>query len=110
MSRMTRMRVNGIKTGYWSPETKENLVQRLAEYEDTGMDPKEICDLIGTPKWYKPKEQLPLTDEKVLLVTITKKCLKNCVIGYWDGERWVCGMNSNVIAWTYLPQMPTWNE
>lgn len=32
MERMTHKRVNGIKTGYWSPATKEELVQRLAEY------------------------------------------------------------------------------
>lgn len=110
MNRLTSRRVNGIKTGYWSPEKKEELVQRLGEYEEAGMDPKEIRDLVGAPMWFKPGEQLPLTDEKVLLVTITKKGLKNCVIGYWDGERWVCGMNSNVIAWSYLPQMPTWSE
>ena len=28
MERMTHERANGIKTGYWSPETKETLVQR----------------------------------------------------------------------------------
>ena len=34
MDRLTHKRVNGIKNGYWSPETKETLVQRLAIYED----------------------------------------------------------------------------
>ena len=34
MERMTHERANGIKTGYWSPETKETLVQRLAAYEN----------------------------------------------------------------------------
>lgn len=42
MERMTHKRVNGIKTGYWSPATKEELVQRLAEYENTGLEPQEI--------------------------------------------------------------------
>ena len=42
MERMTHQRANGIKTGYWSPETKENLVQRLAAYEDTGLEPRQI--------------------------------------------------------------------
>lgn len=42
MERMTHKRVNGIKTGYWSPATKEELVQRLAEYENTGLEPWEI--------------------------------------------------------------------
>ena len=34
--RMTSERVNGIKSGYWSPARKEELVQRLAEYENIG--------------------------------------------------------------------------
>lgn len=45
--RMTHQRANGIKTGYWSPETKENLVQRLAAYEDTGLEPLEIMQLLA---------------------------------------------------------------
>ena len=40
MSRLTHKRNNGIKEGYWSPNKKEELVQRLAEYEDTGLDPE----------------------------------------------------------------------
>ena len=42
MKRMTHERANGIKTGYWSPATKEELVQRLAAYENTGLEPWEI--------------------------------------------------------------------
>lgn len=34
MKRLTHLRTNGIKIGYWSPNKKEELVQRLAEYED----------------------------------------------------------------------------
>lgn len=36
--RMTQERCNGIKSGYWSPNTKEELVQRLAEYENAYPD------------------------------------------------------------------------
>uniref|UniRef100_UPI003FF14592 hypothetical protein n=1 Tax=Prevotella sp. TaxID=59823 RepID=UPI003FF14592 len=46
MERMTHKRVNGIKTGYWSPATKEELGQRLAEYENTGLEPQEIGSAI----------------------------------------------------------------
>lgn len=42
MDRLTHLRVNGIKRGYWSPATKEELVQRLAYYEDTGLTPSEV--------------------------------------------------------------------
>lgn len=42
MERLTNPRCNGIKTGYWSPSKKEDLVQRLGRYEDIGLTPEEI--------------------------------------------------------------------
>lgn len=45
--RMTHQRANGIKDGYWSAATKAELVQRLAEYEDTGLEPGEIRQLLA---------------------------------------------------------------
>ena len=35
-------RYGGIKTGYWSPAKKDDLVQRLGPYEDIGLEPAEI--------------------------------------------------------------------
>lgn len=46
MKRLTHERANGIKTGYWSAATKEALVQRLAAYENTGLEPEEIGEAI----------------------------------------------------------------
>ncbi len=47
MKRLTHERANGIKTGYWSAATKEEaLVQRLAAYENTGLEPEEIGEAI----------------------------------------------------------------
>lgn len=45
MKRMTSERVNGIKRGYWSIAKKEELVQRLADYENTGLTPEEIAEM-----------------------------------------------------------------
>ena len=45
MERLTHERCNGIKTGYWSPEKKEALVNALAEYENTGLTPDQIMEL-----------------------------------------------------------------
>lgn len=42
MNRLTHERCNGIKTGYWSPEKKDELVKALAEYENTGLTPDQI--------------------------------------------------------------------
>lgn len=45
MERLTYERCNGIKRGYWSPAKKEEIVQALGKYEDTGLMPEEICRL-----------------------------------------------------------------
>ena len=52
MKRLTHERCNGIKTGYWSTEKKEDLVNALAAYENTGLTPEEIMELKDrdTPK------------------------------------------------------------
>lgn len=53
MNRLTHERVNGIKTGYWSAAKKDELVQRLAEYENTGLEPEEIMNGKPLPEPYK---------------------------------------------------------
>lgn len=45
--RLTHKRANGIKDGYWAAATKEQLIQRLAAYEDTGLEPEEIRQLLA---------------------------------------------------------------
>lgn len=74
MERLTHQRSNGIKTGYWSPNKKDELVERLAAYEDTGLDPQEIYNLkAGTIlqamacKWILVDEQLPEDNNYILL-------------------------------------------
>lgn len=57
-------------------------------------------------RWIPVTERLPETEDKVLCCTITKKGIKNIVIGYHvlGKDYWACGMNSNVIAWRPLPK------
>ena len=47
MERLTHERCNGIKTGYWSAAKKDELIDRLAAYENTGLTPEEIKCRIG---------------------------------------------------------------
>lgn len=74
MERLTHQRSSGIKTGYWSPNRKDELVERLAAYEDTGLDPQEIYSLkAGTVlkamgcKWIPVDKQLPEDGNYILL-------------------------------------------
>ena len=82
MERLTHQRNSGIKTGYWSPNKKDELVTALAAYEDTGLVPEQICEIDKLypekckevvelkkqlPKWIPTIERLPENDNFVLL-------------------------------------------
>ena len=45
MNRLTHPRSSGIKTGHWSPNKKDDLVEALAAYENTGLSPQDIYAL-----------------------------------------------------------------
>ena len=45
MAKLTSVRVNGIRSGYWSPANKEALIQRLGELEHRGSRMlNDLCD------------------------------------------------------------------
>ena len=68
MNRLTQKRVNGIKTGYWSASKKDELVARLAEYEDTGLEPAAVLQMKkNTVQWIPVTEQLPESGKYVLM-------------------------------------------
>lgn len=67
MNRLTQKRVNGIKTGYWSASKKDDLVARLAEYEDTGLEPREVLWLKkNAVQWIPVTERLPDPESYIL--------------------------------------------
>lgn len=112
MERMTHMRCNGIKSGYWSPEKKENLVQRLAEYENTGLEPEEIAEAVR--KWIPVAEGLPLGDESVLVQvngTYKNVTYENAILtgAYFEDGGWIIDEepeweDPEIVAWMPLPE------
>lgn len=46
MNRLTHERKNGIKQGYWSPNNKQELVDRLAQYEEAAEQKSRIMTLL----------------------------------------------------------------
>lgn len=45
MERLTSPGAAASKEGYWSTAKKDELVQRLGQYEDTGLTPEEVRQL-----------------------------------------------------------------
>lgn len=52
MGRLTHERLNGIQNGYWSPNKKQELVDRLAAYENTDLDPEQVEHVKKTAEKY----------------------------------------------------------
>lgn len=105
MNRLTQKRVNGIKTGYWSAGKKDELVTRLAEYEDTGLEPEEVLQLKkNTVQWIPVTERLP--EDGYYLATLDGE-----LVGQEEPFTGMCGIENGqwddegcVIAWMPLPE------
>ena len=111
MERLTHPRSSGIKTGYWSPNKKDELVERLAAYEDTDLTPQEIYSLkAGTilkalrTEWIPVEERLP--EDGTYLCTLDGE-----LCGLDEPFTGMCGIENGkwdeegcVIAWMPLPE------
>lgn len=111
MERLTHPRSSGIKTKYWSPNKKDELVERLTAYEDTDLTPQEIYSLkAGTilkalrTEWIPVEERLP--EDGTYLCTLDGE-----LCGLDEPFTGMCGIENGkwdeegcVIAWMPLPE------
>lgn len=115
--RMTHKRASGIKSGYWSPNKKEELVQRLAAYEDTGLEPREVQALAAASRrsddaaagWISVKDKLPPYGQPVIVCRPYSKDQLKVEQGCLDLNGWwrVYGTRTKrVTHWMPLPQPP----
>ena len=115
MNRLTQKRVNGIKTGYWSASKKDDLVARLAEYEDTGLEPREVLQLKkNAVQWIPVTERLP-DPESYILVSFENYSLPNIATyrvdedgsgAFYPGDEDYTYLSAGVFvnAWMPLPE------
>ena len=102
MERLTHKRANGIKPGYWSPAKKQELVDRLAIYEER----EDAKDTNVPGKWIPCSERLPEVDGMYTttlsgeLVGTDKPFVGQSYFedGYWEED------GDCVIAWMPLPE------
>lgn len=130
MERLTHKRSNGIKSGYWSPAKKEELIQHLAAYEDTGATPellksideeysrmaKELSVLRQQNRWIPVSEELPKNPDELVLVMVSGKPARNTTLekaheiaSYNPDDGWILEMYpeweyAQPIAWMPLPE------
>ena len=106
MNRLTHKRENGIKRGYWSPNKKQELVDRLAMYEDR----EDAKDTNVPDKWIPCSERLPEVNIPVLAQWGIYYSGENRIeilylndLGRWHGD--FGEPNGKVIAWMPLPTL-----
>lgn len=97
MNRLTHKRENGIKRGYWSPNKKQELVDRLAMYEHAA-EKEEFG------RWVPCSERLPENAMNVIAQfssgTVTE--LRYAGNGIFEG---IYEYSTKVIiAWMPLPE------
>lgn len=121
MERLTHPRSSGIKTGYWSPNKKDELIERLAAYEDTGLTPeeaealdsfersqvgkmlKELNEEQRKHRWIPVEERLP--EESLNSVIGWDKYRERCCFVQYYAGSWHLGDESvRIIAWMPLPE------
>lgn len=61
--RLTHKRNSGMKGGYWSPNKKDELIERLAMYENTGFRPDEIKAVVSDEEFEKYLEEFQVQVE-----------------------------------------------
>ena len=127
MERLTHERLNGIRNGYWSPNKKQELVDRLAAYENTDLDPEQVEHVKETAKkyllekaqgkagaWIPAEERLPENNKLVLVwARSTARGADEWSLGSCDKGFWVLGSYGGslvfpsqleAVAWRPLPE------
>lgn len=117
MERLTHERLNGIRDGYWSPNKKQELVDRLAAYENTDLDPEQVKHVKETAKkyllekaqgkvggWIPVEGRLP--EESLNSVIGWDELRERCCFVQYYGGKWILGNREpvNIIAWRPLPE------
>lgn len=117
MNRLTHERCSGIKAGYWTAAKKEELIQRLAAYENTGLEPEQIEAMRGHSvalmaeleerefPWISVKDRLPEGDVRVLVILNSKRSDTEMDTDRMHAGEWVRWGN-DVTHWMPLPEPP----
>lgn len=97
--------INGkyvLRDSVWTADA----IQRLGEYEDTGLFPNDITNIVKFDcKWFSPLDVLPAPGTTVL-VYISNSYSNMKVAEYTINCRWQGVRPAEILRWAYLPEIP----
>lgn len=97
MQRLTHKRESGMKSGYWSPNKKQELVDRLAMYEDAAEK-----DRFG--KWIPCSERLPENNTDVIVCFYSGTVTEMRYFGNGIFQGIYEHTTKVIVAWMPLPE------
>lgn len=102
MERLTRRTTDGTYTACDS--TISEILDRLAEYESTGMTPEEIVDMKWKHEWQDARDSTPASTGDYW-VTINEDGIRTTQLRTFRGE-WIVGPSEIVEAWMPVTHDP----
>lgn len=104
MERLTRSANDGAYTYTACEATIGEILGRLTEYEDTGMTPEEVDDLLWENEWHDARECTPV-EYGVYWVTINEDGLRSVGTAEFRAD-WVVSDLETIEAWMPMQKQP----
>ena len=93
--RLTHSRMSGIFGGYWTSASKTELLNRLAEYENTGLAPDQVRVLANNT--YLDQQRSALADRLIRWLANCAKVTESSSCDRCDYQTW-CDSPDTVMA------------
>ena len=84
--RLTHPRMSGIFGGYWTAASKTELIDRLAEYENTGLAPDQVRVLANNT--YLERQRSELADRLIRWLANCAKVIEGSSCDRCDYQTW----------------------
>ena len=104
MERLTRSANDGVYTYTACEATISEILNRLTEYEDTGMTPDEIVDMQWDNEWHDARECTPI-EYGEYWVTINEDGIRAVEIRTYRVD-WIVREDEVVEAWMKIQEEP----
>ena len=104
MERLTRSANDGAYTYTACEATIGEILGRLTEYEDTGMTPEEVDDLLWENEWHDARECTPI-EYGTYWVTINEDGMRSVGTAEFRAD-WVVSDLETIEAWMPMQKQP----